>query len=133
RHIAKNDNVVSVNATLQVDLTGACNSEALGRRQYSGSGGQLDFVRGARRSTNGRSIIATCSTAKDGTVSTIVPELTGAVTTPRNDVDTVVTEYGYTRLIGLSAEDRARALIALAHPDHRSELTAQARSHRLID
>ncbi len=133
RHIAKNDNVVSVNATLQVDLTGACNSEALVRRQYSGSGGQLDFVRGARRSKNGRSIIATCSTAKHGTVSTIVPELTGAVTTPRNDVDTVVTEYGHARLIGLSAEDRARALIALAHPDHRSELTAQAKSHRLID
>jgi itaconate CoA-transferase len=133
RHIAKNDTVVSVNATLQVDLTGACNSEALGRRQYSGSGGQLDFVRGARRSKNGRSIIATCATAKDGAVSTIVPELTGAVTTPRNDVDTIVTEYGAARLIGLSAEERARALIQLAHPDHRSELAEQAKRHRLID
>lgn len=133
RHIAKNANVVSVNATLQVDLTGACNSEALGRRQYSGSGGQLDFVRGARRSENGRSIIATCSTAKDGAVSTIVPELTGAVTTPRNDVDTVVTEFGAVRLIGLSAEDRARALIQLAHPDHRDALKEQAKLHRLID
>lgn len=133
RHIAKNDSVVSVNATLQVDLTGACNSEALGQRQYSGSGGQLDFVRGARRSKNGRSIIATCSTAKEGAVSTIVPVLTGAVTTPRNDVDTVVTEFGAVRLIGLSAEDRARALINLAHPDHRAELSRQARQLRLID
>ncbi len=133
RHIAKNPGVVSVNATLQVDLTGACNSEALGRRQYSGSGGQLDFVRGARRSRNGRSIIATCSTAKDGAVSTIVPQLSGAVTTPRNDVDTVVTEFGAARLIGLSAEDRARALIGLAHPDHRDQLTEQAKQHSLID
>lgn len=133
RHIAKNDTVVSVNATLQVDLTGACNSEALGQRQYSGSGGQLDFVRGARRSKNGRSIIATCSTAKDGDVSAIVPELTGAVTTPRNDVDTIVTEYGCARLIGLSAEERARALIQLAHPNHRAQLTKQAELLRLID
>ncbi len=133
RHIAKNPNVVSVNATLQIDLTGACNSESLGKRQHSGSGGQLDFVRGARRSENGRSIIAACSTAKDGKVSRIVPELTGAVTTPRNDVDTIVTEYGAVRLIGLSGEDRARALITLAHPDHRGELTRQAKALRLID
>ena len=133
RHIAKNPNVVSVNATLQIDLTGACNSESLGKRQYSGSGGQLDFVRGARRSRNGRSIIAACSTAKDGQISRIVPELTGAVTTPRNDVDTIVTEYGAARLIGLSGEDRARALINLAHPTHREELTHKARTLRLID
>ena len=133
RHIAKNATVVSVNATLQVDLTGACNSEALGCRQYSGSGGQLDFVRGARRSKNGRSIIATCSTAKDGKISTIVPELSGAVTTPRNDVDTIVTEYGSAELIGLSAEERARALIKLAHPAHREDLTRQAKLHKLID
>ena len=133
RHIAKNETVVSVNATLQIDLTGACNSEALGRRQYSGSGGQLDFVRGARRSPNGRSIIATCSTARDGKVSAIVPELAGAVTTPRNDVDTVVTEFGSARLIGLSAEERARALIGLAHPDHRAGLTEQAKTSKLID
>jgi len=133
RHIAKNANVVSVNATLQIDLTGACNSEALGKRQYSGSGGQLDFVRGARRSENGRSIIATCSTAKSGAISAIVPELTGAVTTPRNDVDTVATEFGAVRLIGLSAEERARALIQLAHPDHRANLTSQAKLLKLID
>ncbi|MEL7040016.1 MAG: acetyl-CoA hydrolase/transferase C-terminal domain-containing protein [Pseudomonadota bacterium] len=132
RHIAKNPNVVSVNATLQIDLSGACNSESLGRRQYSGSGGQLDFVRGARKSKNGRSIIAACSTAQDGQVSRIVPELTGAVTTPRNDVDTIVTEYGAAHLIGLSGEARARALIAIAHPDHRDDLTARAKKANII-
>ena len=133
RHIAKNPNVVSVNATLEIDLSGACNSETLGRRQYSGSGGQLDFVRGARKSRNGRSIIAARSTAQDGKVSRIVPELTGAVTTPRNDVDTIVTEYGAAHLIGLSGEDRARALIAIAHPDHREALTKQAMAANIID
>lgn len=133
RHIAKNPNVVSVNATLQIDLTGACNSESLGRRQYSGSGGQLDFVRGARRSKNGRSIIAARSTAQEGKVSRIVLELTGAVTTPRNDVDTIVTEYGAAHLIGLSGEERARALIRIAHPDHRDALTKQAMAANLID
>ena len=133
RHIAKNPNVVSVNATLEIDLSGACNSESLGRRQYSGSGGQLDFVRGARRSKNGRSIIAARSTARKGQVSRIVPELTGAVTTPRNDVDTIVTEFGAAHLIGLSGEDRARALIAIAHPDHRETLTAQAKTANIID
>ena len=132
RHIAKNDNVISINATLQVDLTGACNSENLAGRQYSGSGGQLDFVRGARASTGGRSVIACTSTAKDGKISRIVPELTGPVTTPRNDVDTVVTEFGVASLIGLSGEERVRAMIALAHPDHRDTLTDEARKLRLI-
>ena len=133
RHIAKNPNVFSVNATLQIDLTGACNSEVLGHRQYSGSGGQLDFVRGARRSVNGRSIIAARSTAQKGEVSRIVPELTGAVTTPRNDVDTIVTEYGAARLIGLSGQERAKALIQIAHPDHREDLTKQAKLAQMID
>lgn len=132
RHIAKNDGVVSINATLEIDLTGACNSETLAGRQYSGSGGQLDFVRGARASKNGRSIIACTSTAKKGAVSRIVPELKGPVTTPRNDIDTVVTEYGAARLIGLSCAQRAKALISLAHPDFRGELTDQARRLRLI-
>ncbi|MEO1101744.1 MAG: acetyl-CoA hydrolase/transferase C-terminal domain-containing protein, partial [Pseudomonadota bacterium] len=133
RHIAKNPDAVSVNATLQIDLTGACNSESLGKRQYSGSGGQLDFVRGARRSRNGRSIIAARSTAQKGQVSRIVPALTGAVTTPRNDVDTIVTEYGAAHLIGLSGEARARALIEIAHPNHREELSQQAKAINLID
>lgn len=132
RHIAKNDDVVSINATLQIDLFGACNSENLLGKQYSGSGGQLDFVRGARASKNGRSIIACRSTAQDGKVSRIVPMLDGPVTTPRNDVDTVVTEYGAVRLIGFSGEQRARALIDLAHPDHRPALAAEARKRLLI-
>lgn len=131
RHIAKNPNVVSINATLQIDLFGACNSETLKGRQYSGSGGQLDFVRGARASEGGRSIIACPSTAKGG-VSRIVPTLTGPVTTPRNDVDTVVTEYGAVRLIGLSGQERASAMISLAHPDHRAELEAAARKLLLL-
>ncbi|WP_417614119.1 acetyl-CoA hydrolase/transferase family protein [Parasphingorhabdus sp.] len=122
RHISKNDNVVSVNATLQINLGGACNSEHLMGRQYSGAGGQLDFVRGASASSGGKSIIACQSTAKGGTVSRIVPVLNGPVTTPRNDTQIVVTEYGYANLKGKSLAERAEALIKLAHPKFRSEL-----------
>lgn len=122
RHISKNDKVVSVNATLQVDLGGACNSEHVMGRQYSGSGGQLDFVRGAFASEGGKSIIVCPSTAKDGTVSRIVPKLDGPVTTPRNDTHIVVTEYGAADLKGKSLRERAEALIAIAHPKFRDEL-----------
>jgi itaconate CoA-transferase len=124
RHISKNDNVVSVNATLQVDLGGACNSEHLMGRQYSGSGGQLDFVRGASASRGGKSIIACQSTARGGTVSRIVPTLQGPVTTPRNDTQIIVTEYGWADLKGKSLAERAEALIGLAHPKFRDELAA---------
>jgi itaconate CoA-transferase len=122
RHISKNDNVVAVNATLQIDLSGACNSEHMMGQQYSGSGGQLDFVRGARASKGGKSIIACHSTAKSGTVSRIVPHLEGPVTTPRNDAHIVVTEFGSVDLSGKSLRERAEALIAIAHPDFREEL-----------
>lgn len=122
RHISKNDNVVSVNATLQVDLGGACNSEHLMGRQYSGSGGQLDFVRGASASRGGKSIIACQSTARGGTVSRIVPALQGPVTTPRNDTHIIVTEHGWADLRGKSLAQRAEALIGLAHPKFRDEL-----------
>lgn len=122
RHIAKNDNVVSVNATLEVDLSGACNSEHMLGRQYSGSGGQLDFVRGARASRGGKSIIACASTARDGTISRIVPVLKGPVTTPRNDTHIIVTEYGAADLRGKSLRERAEALVAIAHPAFRDEL-----------
>lgn len=122
RHIAKNDNVVSVNATLQVDLSGACNSEHMLGHQYSGAGGQLDFVRGANASKGGRSIIACRSTAAQGTVSRIVPRLDGPVTTPRNDVRWIVTEWGAADLYGKSLRERADALIAIAHPAFRDEL-----------
>lgn len=122
RHIAKNRNVVSVNATLQIDLGGACNSEHLMGRQYSGSGGQLDFVRGATASRGGKSIIACRSTACGGSVSRIVPRLDGPVTTPRNDTHIVVTEYGAADLKGKSLAQRAEALIGLAHPRFRNGL-----------
>lgn len=122
RHISKNDKVVSVNATLQVDLGGACNSEHMLGRQYSGSGGQLDFVRGACTSRGGKSIITCHSTARGGTVSRIVPQLQGPVTTPRNDTHIVVTEYGWADLKGRSLRERAEALIAIAHPKFRDEL-----------
>ena len=125
RHIAKNRNVVSVNATLQIDLGGACNSEHLMGRQYSGSGGQLDFVRGATASKGGKSIIACQSTACDDAVSRIVPRLNGPVTTPRNDTHIVVTEYGWADLKGKSVHQRADALIGLAHPKFRDELANQ--------
>ena len=126
RHIAKNDNVVSVNATLQVDLGGACNSEHMLGRQYSGAGGQLDFVRGACASRGGKSIIVCHSTAKDGTVSRIVPQLEGPVTTPRNDTHIVATEFGWVDLKGKSLRERAEALIGIAHPRFRDELNRAA-------
>ena len=124
RHIAKNENVVSVNATLQVDLSGACNSEHVMGRQYSGSGGQLDFVRGAGASRGGKSIIACRSTANEGAVSRIVTRLDGPVTTPRNDTHIVVTEYGAVDLKGKSLRERAEALVSIAHPAFRDRLRA---------
>lgn len=127
RHISKNDKVVSVNATLEIDLSGACNSEHLLGRQYSGSGGQLDFVRGACASKGGKSIIACRSTALSGTVSRIVPTLQGPVTTPRNDTHIVVTEFGWADLKGKSLAERAEALIGLAHPRFRDALAASIR------
>jgi itaconate CoA-transferase len=118
--------VVSVNATLQIDLDGACNSEFVNGRQFSASGGQVDFVRGAYASRGGRSIIACHSTAAKGTFSRIVPALTGPVTTSRNDTHIIVTEYGWTNLKGKSVAERARALIGLAHPDFREDLDRAA-------
>ncbi len=130
--IARNDRMVSVNATLQIDLHGACCSEHLNGRQYTGSGGQLDFVRGAYGSSGGQSIIACHSTAAKGTMSRIVPRLSGPVTTPRNDVHIVVTEHGWVNLKGLSSHERARALIGLAHPDFRAALETAAQEQGLI-
>lgn len=132
RIIARNDNVVSINATLQIDLTGACNSEHILGHQYSASGGQLDFVRGAYASKGGRSIIAARSTAAKGVVSRIVPRLDGPVTTPRIDTHFIVTEYGSANLKGLSSTERALRIIELAHPEFRDELTLAARKMHLI-
>jgi itaconate CoA-transferase len=130
--ISRNDNVVSVNSTIEMDLTGACNSGHVKGHQYSASGGQLDFVRGAYASRGGKSIIAFHSTTGRGNVSKIVARLAGPVTTPRTDTHLVVTEYGVANLKGLSSTQRAAALIRLAHPDVCETLTAQARELHLL-
>lgn len=130
--IAQNDLVVSINATLQVDLTGACNSEHLLGRQYSACGGQLDFVRGAFASKGGKSIIATRSTAAAGKVSRVVARLDGPVTTPRVDTHYVVTEFGAANLKGVGSAERARTLIGLSHPSFRDELSSDAQKLGLI-
>jgi len=132
RIIAQNDNVISINATIQIDLTGACNSEHMLGHQYSASGGQLDFVRGAYESKGGKSIVAARSTAAKGKVSRIVARLDGPVTTPRIDTHYVVTEFGAVNLKGLSSTERAHALIALAHPEFRDGLTKSAKEMHLI-
>ena len=130
--ISRNDNVVSVNSTIEMDLTGACNSEHVKGHQYSATGGQLDFVRGAYASRGGKSIIAFHSTTGGGKVSKIVARLSGPVTTPRTDTHLVVTEYGAANLKGLSSTERANAIIGLAHPEFREGLSAQARALHLL-
>lgn len=124
--IAQNDNMVCINSCVQVDLMGQVASESIGLKQISGVGGQVDFVRGAAMSKNGRSIMAMPSTVK-GKASKIVPVLDegSAVTTSRNDVDYVVTEYGIAHLTGKTLRQRARALIEIAHPDFREALQAE--------
>jgi acyl-CoA hydrolase len=132
--VAQNDNMVSINTALCVDLTGQVASESLGPRQFSGTGGQLDTHRGAVKSRGGRGIIALRSTAKSGSISTIVPVLPAgsAVTVPRQDVDTVVTEFGAAVLRGRTVSQRVRALAAVAHPDFREELLGEARKLHYI-
>lgn len=130
--ISQNDNVISINAALQIDLTGAVNAEHMLGHQYSATGGQLDFVRGAYASRGGKSIIACHSTAAKGRVSRIVPRLDGPVTTPRIDTHIVVTEFGWTNLKGKSSTERAYALIGLADPAFRDKLTADAKAMHII-
>jgi itaconate CoA-transferase len=132
--VAANDNLVSINAVLQVDLLGQANAEFLGGHQFSGTGGQLDFVRGAYESRGGKSILAFHSTAHDGSVSRILPRLPEGVmvTTPRMDTHWLVTEYGKANLKGASTRDRALAIIGLAHPDFRDELLRQAEDMYLL-
>ncbi|WP_373763781.1 acetyl-CoA hydrolase/transferase family protein [Porphyromonas loveana] len=127
--IGKNDNMVSINSCLEMDLMGQAASESIGYEQFSGSGGQVDFFRGAKRSKGGISIMAIPSTAKKGTESRIVPLLKEGtcVTTGRNEVDYVVTEYGVARLRGATLRKRAEALTAIAHPDFRPTLEAEVR------
>ena len=129
-----NDNLVTINATLQIDLLGQCGSESLGPTPYSGTGGQSDFVRSANRSNGGKAFIVLPSTAKSDAVSRIVPMLAAGthVSTSKNDVNYVVTEYGVAQLRGKSAKQRAGELIAIAHPSFREELSAQARRLKLV-
>jgi acyl-CoA hydrolase len=131
---AQNDKLVSINATLQIDLLGQCGSESLGPLPYSGTGGQVDFVRAANRSRDGKSFIVLPATAKDDTLTRIVPMLTQGthVTTGKNEVNYVVTEFGVAQLRGKSARQRAQELIAIAHPDFRAELTDGARRLNLL-
>ena len=124
RRIARNDNVVAINSAIQVDLTGQVCADSMGYNFYSGIGGQVDFIRGAAMSRGGKPIIALPSTAKEGTLSRIVPRLNegAGVVTSRGDVHYVVTEYGVAHLHGKTIRERALALINIAHPSFRKEL-----------
>lgn len=132
--IAQHDNFVSVNSCVEVDLFGQVCSESIGTKHYSGSGGQLDFVRGANMSKGGKGFIAMLSTTKGGTISKIKPILTpgSIVTTPRNEVDFLVTENGIVRLKGQTASQRAKMIISLAAPQFREELEYEAKKMNLI-
>ncbi|HPF44932.1 MAG TPA: acetyl-CoA hydrolase/transferase C-terminal domain-containing protein [Syntrophomonadaceae bacterium] len=138
-NIGKNDNLVSINACLQVDLTGQICSESMGYKQYTHPGGQLDFVDGAFQSKGGVSIIATTSTATPRSsggqmISKIAPQITpgGIITTPRSCADYVITEYGTAKIKGQSVRQRVRNIISVAHPDFRDELEFEARRRNLI-
>jgi len=123
--LAEFERFFAINAAIEVDLTGQVNGEVAGGRPVGLIGGQVDFSRGALASPGGRGIIALRSTARRGAVSTIVPMLSGGiVTTARSDVDVIVTEYGIAELAGVPVFERARRLIAIAHPDFRKDLEA---------
>ncbi|HVV41929.1 MAG TPA: acetyl-CoA hydrolase/transferase C-terminal domain-containing protein [Nitrobacter sp.] len=127
--IARNHKPVSINATLQVDLSGQCASEGFGPRHHGGIGGQWNFHYGASLAPDGKGIIALPSTARKGSVSRIVPSLTAgsAVSITRNDIHYVVTEYGVADLRGRPLDERAKLLIGIAHPRFRDELARAAR------
>jgi len=130
----QNDNLHAINATMQIDFIGQCGSESLGFAPYSGTGGQSDFVRAANRSNGGKAFIVLPSTAKNDTISRIVPTLSAGthVTTSKNDINYVVTEYGVAQLRGKTAKQRCAALIGIAHPDFRSELRESAKRMNLL-
>jgi len=129
--IARNDNMVSINSAIEVDLTGQVVSDSIGYQFFSGIGGQVDFIRGASLSKGGKPIIALPSTTKDGKISKIVPHITegGGVVTSRGHVHYVVTEYGIANLRGKSIRERALELIRVAHPKFRDQLLEQVRKH----
>ena len=134
RIIARERDFVSINATTEVDLYGQCASETIAGRYWSSSGGQADFARGAMYSPGGQGFIVLRSTDTSGTVSRIKQRLTegSVVTTLKNTVDKVVTEHGVAELRGRTLAQRARALIAIAHPAFRDELTRDARAAHLL-
>ena len=132
--IAQNDDMIAINTCLEIDLTGQVCSDSIGTRFYSGIGGQVDVIRGAARSRRGKPISALPSTARDGTVSRIVPRLdegAGVVTT-RGDVHYVVTEFGVVNLHGRNVRERAMALISIAHPKFRPWLLAEAKQRHYV-
>jgi len=131
RIIAQHDNLISVNTAIEIDLYGQVNAEFINGHQYSGSGGQFDFVKGAAFSKGGKSFIGLKSAAKNGTVSCIVPRVQMATDT-RMDVEHIVTEYGCVNLRGKSTKERAEMLISVAHPDFRARLRRHAKSINLI-
>lgn len=133
--IAKEEHMVSINATTEVDLYGQCASETVGGRYYSSSGGQGDFARGVRLSKHGKGYVCMHSTVKNDTISRINLHLSpgSIVTTSKNDVDHIVTEYGIARLHGKSISERAKALIDIAHPKFREQLWFDAKEFGLID
>ncbi len=133
-NIAKNDNFISVNAGLEVDFFGQVCSESIGPVPFSGPGGQFDYVKGAKMSRGGRSFIAMPSTAKKGTISKIKPMLTtgAAVTSHKNEVDCIVTEYGVAQLFGKTMRERTEELINIAHPDFREELRFEAKKMNIL-
>jgi acetyl-CoA hydrolase len=132
--ICQNDKMVAINSAIQVDLTGQVCSDSIGDTVYSGFGGQVDFVRGASRAKEGKAVIALLSTARDGEVSRICPYLDegAGVVTSRGDVHYVVTEFGVADLHGKTLRERAKSLIAIAHPKFRDELEGGARKRRLL-
>ncbi len=132
--IAQNNKMVAINSSIEIDLTGQVCSDSMGRTNFSGIGGQVDFMRGASRSIGGKPIIAMPSTAKKGTQSRIVLDLKpgAAVTTSRGDVHYIVTEFGIAHLHGKTLRERAKALISIAHPDFREELERQSHESKLL-
>ncbi|OCC25613.1 acetyl-CoA hydrolase [Croceicoccus estronivorus] len=130
RTLADLDNLVAINSVLEVDLFGQANAETAGGRQISGSGGLVDFVRGAHLSRGGRAIICLQSTSGGGKRSNIVNRLNGVVTICRTDLDIVVTEHGVAELADKSVEQRAEALIGVAAPEFRNQLAEQWRAHQ---
>ncbi len=129
-----NDNLITINGSMEVDFIGQCGSETRGYLPFSGTGGQTDFVRAGNRSKGGKSFIVLPATAKDDTISRITPVLSPGthVSTSKNDVNYVVTEYGVAQLRGRSAKQRVKALIAIAHPKFRDQLTEEAKKMKML-